>query len=235
MNKQFDAIVIGAGHAGCEAALALARTGQKTLLLTLNLDSIGFLACNPSIGGTAKGHLVCEIDALGGEMGVNTDNTLIQIRMLNRSKGPAVYSLRAQADKIQYHTRMKSVLEHQENLWLKQAEVSEILTKDGKVTGIKTAQGETFEAKAVIVATGVYLKSRIIIGQYTRESGPNGFAPATELTASLQNLGFNIFRFKTGTPARVPAGASADSIFTRLSVSAATCWRASAATPWPPG
>ncbi|MBQ4535943.1 MAG: tRNA uridine-5-carboxymethylaminomethyl(34) synthesis enzyme MnmG, partial [Clostridia bacterium] len=203
MNKQFDAIVIGAGHAGCEAALALARTGQKTLLLTLNLDSIGFLACNPSIGGTAKGHLVCEIDALGGEMGVNTDNTLIQIRMLNRSKGPAVYSLRAQADKIQYHTRMKSVLEHQENLWLKQAEVSEILTKDGKVTGIKTAQGETFEAKAVIVATGVYLKSRIIIGQYTRESGPNGFAPATELTASLQNLGFNIFRFKTGTPARV--------------------------------
>lgn len=203
MNKQFDAIVIGAGHAGCEAALALARTGQKTLLLTLNLDSIGFLACNPSIGGTAKGHLVCEIDALGGEMGVNTDNTLIQIRMLNRSKGPAVYSLRAQADKIQYHTRMKSVLEHQENLWLKQAEVSEILTNDGKVTGIKTAQGETFEAKAVIVATGVYLKSRIIIGQYTRESGPNGFAPATELTASLQNLGFNIFRFKTGTPARV--------------------------------
>lgn len=203
MNKQFDAIVIGAGHAGCEAALALARTGQKTLLLTLNLDSIGFLACNPSIGGTAKGHLVCEIDALGGEMGVNTDNTLIQIRMLNRSKGPAVYSLRAQADKIQYHTRMKSVLEHQENLWLKQAEVSEILTKDGKVTGIKTAQGETFEAKAVIVATGVYLKSRIIIGQYTRESGPNGFAPATELTASLQKLGFNIFRFKTGTPARV--------------------------------
>jgi len=203
MNKQFDAIVIGAGHAGCEAALALARTGQKTLLLTLNLDSIGFLACNPSIGGTAKGHLVCEIDALGGEMGVNTDNTLIQIRMLNRSKGPAVYSLRAQADKIQYHTRMKSVLEHQENLWLKQAEVSEILTNDGKVTGIKTAQGETFEAKAVIVATGVYLKSRIIIGQYTRESGPNGFAPATELTASLQKLGFNIFRFKTGTPARV--------------------------------
>ena len=203
MNKQFDAIVIGAGHAGCEAALALARTGQKTLLLTLNLDSIGFLACNPSIGGTAKGHLVCEIDALGGEMGVNTDNTLIQIRMLNRSKGPAVYSLRAQADKIQYHTRMKSVLEHQENLWLKQAEVSEILTNDGKVTGIKTAQGETFEAKAVIVATGVYLKSRIIIGQYTRESGPNGFAPATELTASLQSLGFNIFRFKTGTPARV--------------------------------
>ncbi|MBR4406960.1 MAG: tRNA uridine-5-carboxymethylaminomethyl(34) synthesis enzyme MnmG [Clostridia bacterium] len=203
MKRQFDAIVIGAGHAGCESALALARTGQKTLLLTLNLDSIGFLACNPSIGGTAKGHLVCEIDALGGEMGVNIDNTLIQIRMLNRSKGPAVYSLRAQADKIQYHTRMKHVLESQENLWLKQAEVSEILVEDGKVAGVLTAQGETFEAKAVVVATGVYLKSRIIIGQYTRESGPNGFAPATELTASLQKLGFNIFRFKTGTPARV--------------------------------
>ena len=209
MKKEFDAIVIGAGHAGCESALALARTGQKTLLLTLNLDSIGFLACNPSIGGTAKGHLVCEIDALGGEMGVNTDKTLIQIRMLNRSKGPAVYSLRAQADKIQYHTRMKSVLEHQENLWLKQAEASEILTENGKVVGIRTAQGEIFNARAVIVATGVYLKSRIIIGQYTRESGPNGFAPANDLTASLQNLGFNIFRFKTGTPARVK-GSSID-------------------------
>ena len=203
MTNKFDAIVIGAGHAGCESALALARTGQKTLLLTLNLDAIAFLACNPSIGGTAKGHLVCEIDALGGEMGQNIDNTLIQIRMLNKSKGPAVFSLRAQADKIQYHTRMKSVIENTPNLVLKQAEASEIMVKDGKVVGIKTAQGETFYARAVVVATGVYLKSRIIIGQYTRESGPNGFAPATELTASLEKLGFKILRFKTGTPARM--------------------------------
>ena len=203
MKNTYDAIVIGAGHAGCEAGLALARTGQKTLLLTLNLDAIAFLACNPSIGGTAKGHLVCEIDALGGEMGVNTDNTLIQIRMLNRSKGPAVYSLRAQADKIQYHTRMKQVIENQENLFLKQAEASEILVENNEFKGIKTAQGETFFAKALVIATGVYLKSRIIIGEYIRESGPNGFAPATELTASLQNLGFKILRFKTGTPARI--------------------------------
>ena len=203
MTNNFDAIVIGAGHAGCESALALARTGQKTLLLTLNLDAIAFLACNPSIGGTAKGHLVCEIDALGGEMGVNIDNTLIQIRMLNKSKGPAVFSLRAQADKIQYHTRMKQVLENQPNVIIKQAEASEILVEDGHVVGVKTAQCETFFARAVIVATGVYLKSRIIIGNFTRESGPNGFAPANELTASLANLGFEILRFKTGTPARV--------------------------------
>ena len=204
MEKQeFDAVVIGAGHAGCEAGLALARMGKKTLITTLNLDAIAFLACNPSIGGTAKGHLVCEIDALGGEMGVNTDATLIQIRMLNKSKGPAVYSLRAQADKINYHTRMKSVLENQENLFIKQAEVCDILTENGKVCGIKTSQGETFKCKAVVVATGVYLNSRIIIGEYVRNSGPNGFAPATELTACLQKLGFEIFRFKTGTPARI--------------------------------
>ena len=203
MKNNFDAVVIGAGHAGCESALALARTGQKTLLLTLNLDAVAFLACNPSIGGTAKGHLVCEVDALGGEMGKNIDETLIQIRMLNQSKGPAVLSLRAQADKIMYHTRMKQVLEDTPNLTLKQAEASEILVENGKVVGVKTAQGETFFARAVIVATGVYLKSRIIIGTYSRESGPNGFAPATELTSSLQNLGFEIFRFKTGTPARL--------------------------------
>ena len=203
MTNNFDAIVVGAGHAGCESALALARTGQKTLLLTLNLDAVAFLACNPSIGGTAKGHLVCEIDALGGEMGRNIDETLIQIRMLNQSKGPAVLSLRAQADKIQYHTRMKQVLENTPNLILKQAEASEILVENGKVSGIKTAQGETFFARAVILATGVYLKSRTIIGNYTRDSGPNGFAPATELTASLEKLGFEILRFKTGTPARL--------------------------------
>ena len=202
-REYFDSIVIGAGHAGCEAGLALARLGNKTLLLTLNLDAIAFLACNPSIGGTAKGHLVCEIDALGGEMGKNIDETLIQLRMLNRGKGPAVYSLRAQADKEKYHARMKRVLEEQENLTLKQGEVTKIFTKNGKIVGIKTAVGETFSCKSIVICTGVYLKSRIIIGEYTKNSGPNGFAPANELTKSLANLGFEIRRFKTGTPARI--------------------------------
>ena len=203
MKKVYDSIVIGAGHAGCESALALSRLGNNTLLLTLNLDAIAFLACNPSIGGTAKGHLVCEIDALGGEMGKNTDQTLIQLRMLNRGKGPAVYSLRAQADKEKYHLRMKRVLEEQENLTLKQSEAVKILTRSGKVVGIKTAMGESFYAKSVVISTGVYLKSRIIIGDYTKNSGPNGFAPANELTKSLINLGFEVRRFKTGTPARI--------------------------------
>lgn len=202
-DTKYDAIVIGAGHAGCEAGLALARMGKNTLMLTLNLDSIAFLACNPSIGGTAKGHLVCEIDALGGEMGVNADASLTQIRMLNRGKGPAVYSLRAQVDKIAYHTRMKRILEEQESLSIKQAEVSEILVEGGKVCGIKTAQGEKFLCDAIVMATGVYLKSQIIIGEYKSQSGPNGFAPANLLTKSLIDLGFNVFRFKTGTPARV--------------------------------
>ncbi|MDD3397632.1 MAG: tRNA uridine-5-carboxymethylaminomethyl(34) synthesis enzyme MnmG [Clostridia bacterium] len=202
-KNKYDAIIIGAGHAGCESALALARMGKNTLLLTLSLDAIAFLACNPSIGGTAKGHLVCEIDALGGEMGVNTDKTLIQIRMLNKGKGPAVYSLRAQIDKLDYHTQMKKVLENQENLTLKQAEVEEILVKNGKVYGIKTAQGEKFLCDAIVIATGVYLKSNIIIGKYVRNSGPNGFAPANLLTKSLIKLGFNVLRFKTGTPARI--------------------------------
>ena len=202
-TKEFDSIVIGAGHAGCESALALARLGNKTLLLTLNLDAIAFLACNPSIGGTAKGHLVCEIDALGGEMGKNTDETLIQLRILNRGKGPGVYSLRAQADKEKYHLRMKRVLEEQENLTLKQSEAVKILTDNGKVIGIETAMGETFYAKSVVISTGVYLKSRIIIGEYTKNSGPNGFAPANELTQSLIDLGFEVRRFKTGTPARI--------------------------------
>ncbi len=199
----YDSIVVGAGHAGCESALALSRLGNKTLLLTLNLDAIAFLACNPSIGGTAKGHLVCEIDALGGEMGRNTDETLIQKRMLNRGKGPAVYSLRAQADKQKYHSRMKRVLEEQENLTLKQSEVTKILVKNGKVVGVKTAMGETFIAKSVVISTGVYLKSKIIIGEYTKNSGPNGFAPANELTKSLIDLGLEVRRFKTGTPARI--------------------------------
>lgn len=199
----YDSIVIGAGHAGCEAALALSRTGQKTLLLTLNLDAIAFLACNPSIGGTAKGHLVCEIDALGGEMGVNADKTALQIRMLNMGKGPAVHSLRAQADKIEYHNTMKRTLENTPNLFIRQLEATEITQIDGCVHSVKTAQGFEFFCKSVVVATGVYLKSRIIIGEYTKNSGPNGFAPANELTKSLIDLGLEIKRFKTGTPARV--------------------------------
>ena len=203
MNEQFDAIVIGSGHAGCEACLALARKGYKTLLLTISLDAIAFLACNPSIGGTAKGHLVCEIDALGGEMGVNTDATSIQIRMLNAGKGPAVYSLRAQVDKQAYHNRMKKVLEDEPNVYIKQAEAKEILVENGKVKGVLTEQGETYFADAVVVATGVYLKSRIIIGEYSKNVGPNGFARAEHLTDSIAKLGHTILRFKTGTPARL--------------------------------
>lgn len=203
MINNFDAIVIGSGHAGCEAALALARMGQQTLLLTLNLDSIAFLACNPSIGGTAKGHLVCEIDALGGEMGIIADKATIQRRMLNSSKGPAVQSLRTQADKIMYHTEMKKVLENTKNLFVKQGEAKNIIVKNGKVQGVKTLQGDTFKAKAVIVCTGVYLKSDVIIGKVRTNSGPNGFAPANHLTASLKKLGLTIRRFKTGTPVRV--------------------------------
>ncbi len=202
-QENFDAIVIGAGHAGCEAALALARLNNKTLMLCLNLDSIAFLACNPSIGGTAKGQLVCEIDALGGEIGKNTDKTLIQIRMLNRGKGPAVYSLRAQADKVNYHTEMKKTLESQPNLFIKQAEAKNILVKDGKVVGLETAQGQVFGTKVVVVATGVYLKSKIIVGEWTNDVGPNGFSNSKHLTQSLQDLGFEIKRLKTGTPARV--------------------------------
>ena len=203
MRNEFDAVVVGAGHAGCEAALALARLGKKVLLTCLNLDSIAFLACNPSIGGTAKGHLVCEIDALGGEMGINADETAIQIRMLNEGKGPAVHSLRAQVDKINYHTRMKKVLEENPNIYLKQAEIVEIIEKNGKICAVKTALGEIFSCKAVVVSTGVYLKSRIIIGEFTQNVGPNGFASANHLTQSLMDMGITIRRFKTGTPARI--------------------------------
>ncbi|MBO5103085.1 MAG: tRNA uridine-5-carboxymethylaminomethyl(34) synthesis enzyme MnmG, partial [Clostridia bacterium] len=205
MNKiqNYDAIVIGAGHAGCEAALACARTGLKTLITTLNLDGIGFLPCNPSIGGTAKGHLVFEIDALGGAMGEVADKATIHRRMLNEAKGPAVHSLRVQVDKVRYHEIMKSTLENQENLTILQAEVSKILTKKGKLYGIETAMGEKFTAKAVIVCTGVYLCSRTLTGDYIRDSGPNGFTNATKLTKSLAKLGLKILRFKTGTPMRI--------------------------------
>ena len=199
----YDAVVIGAGHAGSEAALALARTGQKTVLLTLNLDSIGFLPCNPSVGGTAKGHLVREIDALGGEMGLNADRCTLQIRMLNTGKGAAVQSLRAQTDKNAYHREMKRVLEHTENLRIVQAEAARILTENGNVSGVVTHYGGVFSCRAAVIATGVYLHARTITGEVVKESGPNGFAPATLLTQNLIELGYSVRRFKTGTPARL--------------------------------
>lgn len=211
----FDAIVIGGGHAGCESALALARLGKKTLLLTISLDAIGFLPCNPSIGGTAKGHLVCEIDALGGEMGVCADKSAIQIRMLNRGKGPAVYSLRAQVDKQLYHNNMKKTLENNENITIKQAEVEKLICEDNVIKGVKTAQGETYFASAVVICSGVYLKSKIIIGEYSKQSGPNGFLRSETLSDSLKNLGITIKRFKTGTPARM-SGRTID--YSKLSV-----------------
>lgn len=203
MTKIYDAIVIGAGHAGCEAALSLARTGNKTLLLTLNLDSIGFLACNPSIGGTSKGQLVSEIDALGGEMGINADKSTIQLRMLNRGKGVAVQSLRAQTDKNLYHQNMKETLENTENLFIKQAEASKILTKNGKICGLITTKNEEFSCKTIVVCTGVYLKSKIFVGDYNENIGPNGFQASNNLTQSLIDLGLEIRRFKTGTPMRI--------------------------------
>lgn len=199
----YDAAVVGAGHAGCEAALALARTGLKTALFTLNLDSIAFMACNPSIGGTAKGHLVREIDALGGEMGVNADKTALQIKMLNVGKGAAVQSLRCQSDKNAYHARMKSVLENTENLRIIQGEVSEITVEDGKVTGLKTTYGGVLSCRAAVLATGVYLNAQTITGDVIKKSGPNGFSAADALTENLISLGFSVRRFKTGTPARV--------------------------------
>lgn len=199
----YDIIVTGAGHAGCEAALAAARMGMKTLVVALNLDAVALMACNPSIGGTSKGHLVREVDALGGEMGINIDKTFIQIRMLNTGKGPAVHSLRAQADKKRYQAAMKLTLESQENLDLRQGEVVEIRTKGGRVCGVKLDTGEYYTCRAVIVASGVYLKSRVIIGEYSINSGPNGLFPANRLSGNLKDLGFRLMRFKTGTPARV--------------------------------
>ena len=198
-----QAVVVGAGHAGCEAALALARTGINTALLTLNLDSIAFLPCNPSIGGTAKGHLVREIDALGGQMGIIADDTALQIRMLNVGKGAAVQSLRAQSDKNAYHREMKRVLENTPNLRIIQAEASEILVENGKCAGVKTSYGGVISCQAVVLCTGVYLNGETITGELIQKSGPNGFAPATHLTDNLAKLGFQIRRFKTGTPARV--------------------------------
>ena len=201
--ENYDVVVIGGGHAGCEAALACARQGFETALFVISLDSIAFLACNPSIGGTSKGHLVREIDALGGEMALNADRTFIQSRMLNRSKGPAVHSLRVQADKQDYHNSMKRVLENTEHLDVIQGEVTEILESHGAAAGVRTAVGEEYGARAVILATGVYMKSQIIIGEYRGMTGPNGFPRAEGISASLERLGFGLRRFKTGTPARV--------------------------------
>lgn len=201
--QEYDAIVVGAGHAGIEAGLALARMGHKTVIMTISLDNIGFLACNPSIGGTAKGHLVREIDALGGEMAIAADKTLLQIKMLNTGKGPAVQSLRGQADKVLYHQYMKRVLEEEKNLDLVQQEATELIVKDGKIAGVKTAMGIEYGAKTVVVCSGVYLNARIIIGEYVKDEGPSGFARATGLTQSFIDNGIEIRRFKTGTPARL--------------------------------
>ena len=201
----YDIVVIGAGHAGCEAALAAARMGLETLLFTLNLDAVALMACNPAIGGTGKGHLVREVDALGGEMGRAIDDTTLQSRMLNRSKGPAVHSLRAQADKRMYQKRMKRALFSQEHLTVRQGEVTRIETAVGRVSGVVTATGDRIPCRAAVVCTGVYLHGRIYIGEAQWDGGPQGLLPATGLTESLIGLGFSIRRFKTGTPARIDA------------------------------
>ena len=200
---EYDVAVVGAGHAGCEAALASARLGMKTLIFSISLEAIANMPCNPHIGGSSKGHLVREIDALGGEMGKNIDKTMIQIKMLNTSKGPAVHSLRAQADRKKYQAEMKHTLEKQENLEVKQGEIVNIEVKDGKVVSIETDVGAIYKIKTVILATGTYLKGKIFIGEYSKESGPDGVAAANKLSDCLKNMGIDLVRFKTGTPARI--------------------------------
>ena len=203
LEETYDVVIVGAGHAGCEAALASARLGMETIMFTVSVDSIALMPCNPNIGGSSKGHLVRELDALGGEMGKNIDKTFIQSKMLNESKGPAVHSLRAQADKQDYSRHMRRTLENTDHLTIRQAEVSEILAEDGKIRGVKTFSGAVYYAKAVILCTGTYLKARCIYGDVSNPTGPNGLQAANHLTDSLREHGIEMFRFKTGTPARV--------------------------------
>lgn len=203
IEEEYDVVIVGAGHAGCEAALASARLGLSTIMFTVSVDSIALMPCNPNIGGSSKGHLVREIDALGGEMGKNIDKSFIQSKMLNKSKGPAVHSLRAQADKQDYTRFMRMTLENTDNLTIRQGEVTDILVEEGKVTGVKTYSGATYKAKAVVLCTGTYLKARCIYGDVSTYTGPNGLQAANYLTESLKNIGVEVRRFKTGTPARV--------------------------------
>lgn len=203
IEEEYDVVIVGAGHAGCEAALASARLGLSTIMFTVSVDSIALMPCNPNIGGSSKGHLVREIDALGGEMGKNIDKSFIQSKMLNKSKGPAVHSLRAQADKQDYTRFMRMTLENTDNLTIRQGEVTDILVEDGKVKGVKTYSGATYKAKAVVLCTGTYLKARCIYGDVSTYTGPNGLQAANYLTESLKNIGVELRRFKTGTPARV--------------------------------
>ncbi|MDD4808400.1 MAG: FAD-dependent oxidoreductase, partial [Oscillospiraceae bacterium] len=203
LADSYDVAIIGAGHAGIEAALASARLGAKTIMFTISMDAIGNLPCNPSIGGTAKGHLVREIDSLGGEMGKAADATFLQSRMLNKGKGPAVHSLRVQSDRKGYHRYMKHCVENQDGLDIKQAEIVDIRTENGRVTGVVTDLGAVFPVQAAIICTGTFLRGKIYVGEFTAESGPDGMHPARELTNSLLALGLPLRRFKTGTPARV--------------------------------
>ena len=202
-NDNYDVVVIGAGHAGCEAALASARLGLRTICFTVSVNSIALMPCNPNIGGSSKGHLVRELDALGGEMGKVIDRTFIQSKMLNKSKGPAVHSLRAQADKDEYSRAMRQVLQNQENLDIKQMEVTDILTENGRITGVQTYSGAIYKCKSVVLCTGTYLRARCIYGEVSMNTGPNGLQPAKYLTECLKSLGIKMHRFKTGTPARI--------------------------------
>ena len=203
VEESYDVVVIGAGHAGCEAALASARMGLNTICFTVSMDSVALMPCNPNIGGSSKGHLVRELDALGGQMGINIDHTFIQSKMLNSSKGPAVHSLRAQADKSAYSLRMRKTMQDTDNLTLRQAEVTELIVEDNKVTGVKTLSGAIYHAKAVVICTGTYLRARCLYGDVIEHTGPNGLKAANHLTQSLIDNNVEMNRFKTGTPARV--------------------------------